>query len=151
MAVTAAATPPEARDCDANEEVRAAFMRLVDGERKHDPEAIMRSITQDAVLSYPGLPDADVPKMAEGFRKQFANPAAKSLRYDVTIEDILTSGDLAVVRAIWTVRGVKADGTAFSSQEKDMEIWRRQPSGEWKLLRGMSFPLRKPASESTQK
>lgn len=66
----------------------------------------------------------------------------KSRRYRYAqpdIKEIIVSGDMAVVRLIWTLTmtgGGKPDAT---SVESGMDIFRRQPDGSWKIMRWMSY------------
>jgi len=61
-------------------------------------------------------------------------------RYSHAIKEILVSGDLAVVRLIWTLEVKPAGGaTATISQEPGMDIFRRQADGSWKIIRYVGY------------
>lgn len=55
------------------------------------------------------------------------------------IADIMTAGDLAVVRLDWTLTVAPAQGPAETAHEAGMDIFRRQPDGSWKIVRFMAY------------
>ncbi len=67
---------------------------------------------------------------------------AKSLRstYTVTINEILVSTDLAVVRDTWEETLHAPDGQTALRVIQSFEVWRPQPDGEWKISRWISAP-----------
>lgn len=67
---------------------------------------------------------------------------AKSLRstYTVTINEILVSTDLAVVRDTWEETLHAPDGKTARRVIQSFEIWQPQPNGEWKISRWISAP-----------
>ena len=65
----------------------------------------------------------------------------------MAIEEIQVSGGLAFVRAVWTADlEQKSTGRQVRTRDKDLEIWRCQPDGSWKLYRGLSFPAEPPSA-----
>jgi len=60
--------------------------------------------------------------------------------YDLTIREIMVSGDLAAVRLVWTLtvrRPGQVGGTATT--EPGLDIFRRQPDGSWKIVRYIAY------------
>ncbi len=55
------------------------------------------------------------------------------------IEEIIVSGDLAVVRLIWNVAETEG-GAARVSHEPGVDVFRRQPDGKWSIARFATFP-----------
>ncbi|MBV9391997.1 MAG: nuclear transport factor 2 family protein [Verrucomicrobia bacterium] len=64
------------------------------------------------------------------------------LHYDKPdIDEIVTSGDVALVRLTWTLtteKGVEKDIT----MEEGMDFFRREPDGRWSIARFISFTAR---------
>ena len=61
-----------------------------------------------------------------------------SLRYAARIEEIILSGDLAVVRLVWSVatrRGAKV----ASWEEPGLDVFRREADGKWRIFRFLAF------------
>ena len=59
--------------------------------------------------------------------------------YALEINEVIVSGDLAVVRDTWTEtpRAEPAKARRFRS----FEVWRRQPDGSWKISRWIDGPI----------
>lgn len=64
------------------------------------------------------------------------------LRYDYPdIREIIFSGDLAIVRIVWTLtvrKGAEQDATP----EAGIDVFRRGPDGSWSIARFATFTLR---------
>jgi len=66
----------------------------------------------------------------------------KRYQYSFVIREILVAGDLAVVRLTWTFKIARPDTTGETvSQERGMDIFRRQPDGSWKIIRYMAYDV----------
>jgi ketosteroid isomerase-like protein len=67
---------------------------------------------------------------------------AKSLRstYTVTINEVLVSTDLAVVRDTWEETLHAPDGQTARRVIQSFEVWQPQPDGQWKISRWISAP-----------
>ena len=65
-----------------------------------------------------------------------------AVTYSLAINEILVSGDLAVVRLTWTLRITRNDtpGEAVS-REQGMDVFRRQPDGSWKIIRYLAYEV----------
>jgi ketosteroid isomerase-like protein len=57
-------------------------------------------------------------------------------RYQLVIDEVMVSGDMAVVRDTWTGIGATGEATSFRS----FEVWRRQPDKSWKISRWLDGP-----------
>lgn len=111
-----------------------------------DPDAIIAPYARDVILSYPGVPDMDYDTLAKSY-------AGLRTRKDVvektspTIEEVLVSGDLGVIRVMWTTHTTEvATGRQSTRQMKDLQVWRRESDGAWKFIRGMHFRIPPPAA-----
>jgi uncharacterized protein (TIGR02246 family) len=130
--------------CSPEPAVTRAFEGLVRARSARDTDTVMSFFDKDALLSYPGYPDSGFDAIRELFRKSYTHPDIQG-RYSADIEEVQVSGDLAFVRAVWTADlEQKSTGRKVHSQDKDLEIWRCQPDGSWKLYRGLSFPIQDP-------
>jgi steroid delta-isomerase len=58
--------------------------------------------------------------------------------YGLDIQEIRVSGDMAVVRLVWTLT-VQRGAEQRSSREAGMDVFQRQPGGEWSIVRFMAF------------
>ena len=127
--------------------VRAAFGKLVKAFRDRDARAVAALIAEDALLSHAGLPDRDYRGLVEVFTKMLAPRPELSETIDPELEEVQVSGDTAFLRITWRTKwSLKDSGREGSSVERDLEIWRRQRDGSWKLYRGLGCRLPAPAS-----
>jgi uncharacterized protein (TIGR02246 family) len=128
----------------AQSAVTRAFEGLVRARSARDTDAVMAFFDKDALLSYPGHPDSGFDAIREVFWKSYSNPDLRG-RYSADIEEVQVSGNLAFVRAVWTADlEQKSTSRKVHTRDKDLEIWRCQPDGSWKLYRGLSFPIQDP-------
>ena len=92
---------------------------------------------------------ATIPLGADTTREKLCGNLARllslkdlQLRYDhPEIHEIIVSGDLAVVRLVWTLTAQK-DGISDTTQEGGLDVFRRQPDGRWSIARMAAFPFR---------
>ena len=138
-------TAPAARDETAA--VRDAFWKLVRAFRDRDARTVMALIADDALLSHAGSRDRDHPALAEVFTKMLAPRPELSETIEPELEEVQVSGDTAFLRITWRTKwSLKDSGKEGSSVNRDLEIWRRQKDGSWKLYRGLECRLPPPAA-----
>ena len=53
---------------------------------------------------------------------------------EVRTENVIQSGDIAVLRSNWTIVGEQPDGTPVTLANRGIEVVRRQPDGSWKYV-----------------
>lgn len=94
----------------------------------------------DLIGWYPGAPD-DTYADEQAAARKGAPAGAARVTFAVAIDEVIVSGDLAVVRDTWTQTttgsgegGKGAKATTFRS----FEVWRRQSAGGWKVARWIS-------------
>jgi ketosteroid isomerase-like protein len=109
-----------------------------------DSDAIIAPYARDVVLSYPGVPDMGYETLAKAYaglrdRKDVVEKTSP------TIEEILVSGDLGIIRVMWNTSTTEvATGRQSSRQMKDLQVWRREKDGTWMFIRGMHFRIPPP-------
>ena len=97
---------------------------------------------KDIVLSYPGLPDLGYDELVQSYREMVKRPPGVTVQTMPTIEEILVSGDLALIRVMWTTTTTNAEPPRQTSRQmKDFQVWRREKDGTWKFARGMHFRI----------
>lgn len=142
------ATPGLAAPACTPESAKSAFEGLVRAFNSRNAATVMALFAPDAILSYPGNPDSGYDAIRQVFEKNYSAPDIQG-SYSADIQEVQVSGDLAFVRAVWSADLVQiSTGRTLKTQDKDLEIWRCQPDGSWKLYRGLSFPVEKPKKET---
>jgi ketosteroid isomerase-like protein len=138
-----------ARHAQSSPQDQALLRRLVvesgNALNRRDLEGMVASISPDLVLSYPGIADMGYESLKRAYAEMIA-PGGASVTTVPTIEEVLVSGDLAVVRVTWTTTIASGPSDQKTRRTRDMQIWRRDDRREWKFIRGMHY--REPAAPS---
>jgi hypothetical protein len=89
----------------------------------------------DLRYDYRGFPERDYADVCDVLHRSLADPT-KHYSYSGDIKEVLTSGDLVLVRVVWTLT-ITPTGSTTSTQvfEHSMDIFQPQPDGSWKLAR----------------
>ncbi len=53
---------------------------------------------------------------------------------DITVEEVVEAGDLALLRSRWTLRGTGDDGQPLEMAGAGVEVVRRQADGSWRFV-----------------
>jgi ketosteroid isomerase-like protein len=135
-------------DSVAHEEIRTALENWSADFNAGNKEAACSLFAPDLVASYPGASDWGHGAMCRQLAAAIDNPD-KSLRYDPPqIEEILVSGDLAVVRLIWTLRVTGRDLPGeLVVEENGLDVFRRQPDGKWRIRISHAYTQPSPDEE----
>jgi uncharacterized protein (TIGR02246 family) len=144
---TAGRAPAAAMDVRGADEVRRGILTYTAAANRGDVDGVMSVFSRDVLLSYPGIPAQRYDDLAQGYREMMGNPAVKT-QTEPTIEEISVSGDLAYARLVWNTAVTDTrTGQRTTRQMKDLQIWRREPDGRWRFVRGMHYrePPRTPA------
>ncbi len=62
----------------------------------------------------------------------------RTMRYAPDIREILVSGDLAVVRLVWTLTVARGPKPAVQ-KEPGLDVFRRGSDGQWRIIRFMAY------------
>lgn len=122
----------------ATRAIRGALAQWVAAANRQDWRAAAEIWAPDLVGWYPGQPDDTYAKeLAQAARPR---PGRKPTRYEVTVNEVLVSGPLAVVRDTWRFTTGSGSTDSTVAVVRSFEVWRRQPDGGWKIARWISAP-----------
>jgi len=94
----------------------------------------LRLVFPDLVYEYRGHPDRGYHDICNLLQRSLADPT-KRYAYALHIKEILVSGDLAVVRLIWTLRTTGAGAPQDTvSHEPAMDVFRREMDSSWWII-----------------
>lgn len=117
--------------------IRGALERWVKLTNVGDRKGASSIWAPDLAGWYPGQPDDTYQREMDGAaRPRPAN--APRVNTELTINEVLVSGPLAVVRDTWTFTRFAAETTRQTI--RSFEVWRKQKDGAWKIARWISAP-----------
>ena len=121
--------------------IRERLQRWAAAFNARDAAGVCDIFAPDLVYSIPQMIHGTRESICANLSQLFSNSGLQ-LHYDnPDIHEIVTSGDVALVRLTWTLtteKGVERDITT----EEGMDFFRRQPDGRWSIARFISFSAR---------
>jgi len=92
----------------------------------------------DLRYDYRGFPERGFAGTCSTLQRSLSDPTKRYVDA-LDINEILTAGDLAVVRRVWTLKVTPRVGVKAVLQEPGMDVFRRQPDGSWKINRYIAY------------
>ncbi len=119
--------------------IRAALAQWTADFNARNAGTVCDLFAPDLRYDYRGFPERDYRAICDLLQRSLAD-SAKTYTYALDIKEILVSGDLAVVRLVWTLT-VATPGVAgtVKAEEPGMDVFRKQPDGSWKIVRYIAY------------
>jgi ketosteroid isomerase-like protein/dienelactone hydrolase len=141
LALRPASVPQQAmvggNDTVSEREIRRALAEWVDAANAGDRRRANRIWANDLIGWYPGQPDDTYGREIEAEQRQ---PSGRpSTTISLNIDEVIVSGDLAIVRDTWTYSR-QPPRPDLPDVIRSFEVWRRQADGAWKIARWISAP-----------
>jgi uncharacterized protein (TIGR02246 family) len=134
--------PAHAEDVEAA--VRAALARWTEAFNTGGRDGVCELFAPDLLATNRGGGDRSFDHLCAQLRGILADPDRR-YRYSADIKEVLTSGDLAVVRLYWTLEVRAPDGSLLETGiEAGMDVFRRQPDGAWRIVRFIACDMPPP-------
>ncbi|WP_421726429.1 YybH family protein [Bauldia sp.] len=89
----------------------------------------------DLIATDQGQPERDFDAVCAILQDSLTDPS-REYRYQIDVAEILVEGDLAVVRADWSLFITPFN---VATTERAIDILRREPDGAWRIIRSMSY------------
>ncbi|MBX9946611.1 MAG: DUF4440 domain-containing protein [Reyranella sp.] len=136
FSIDAAAQTPAG---EAETAIRGALAQWTADFNARDATRICDLFAPDLVYDYRGFPERRYADLCALLQRSLAD-RTKQFTYAFDIKEIIVSGDMAVVRLVWTL-GITLAGAAtpVESKEPGLDVFRRQPDGSWKIARYMGY------------
>jgi len=124
---------------EAEAAIRAALARWTADFNARNAGTICDLFATELRYDYRGFPERDYQAICDLLQRSLAD-RSKTYTYALEIKEILVSGDLAVVRLVWTLTIARPDtaGT-IKAEEPGMDIFRKQADGSWKIVRYIAY------------
>jgi uncharacterized protein (TIGR02246 family) len=105
----------------------------------HDADGILSHYADDAVLMRSGEEMLrGKPAIAARITEEFKEFTVKDV--DGRIAEVIASGNLGVETGTYDMNIVLLNGTPVSERGKYLHVWRREPDGQWKVIRYSPSP-----------
>jgi ketosteroid isomerase-like protein len=118
--------------------IRAALAKWTSDFNARDSSHICDLFAPDLVYDYRGFPERDYATLCGLLHRSLADPT-RTFSYALDIREIIVSGDMAVVRLVWTLKVTSAGAKTEESREPGLDVFRRQSDGSWKIARYIAY------------
>lgn len=127
----------------AEEEIRAALVKWTQDFNAGKADAVCELFSQELRYDFRGYPERTYADVCSRLKRSLADKS-KRYAYALDIREILISGEIAVVRLVWTLTVTLPNGQTVTSVEPGMDVFRREPDGAWKIIRYLAYAEPKP-------
>lgn len=104
-------------------------------------EALCDLFAPDLIANYRGQPEKSFDSLCSTLQRD-ATAGPHDFRYALELNEIMVSGDMAVVRLIWHLTVTDREtGAAVTSSDRGIDIFRRQPDGQWRIARYIAYEM----------
>jgi uncharacterized protein (TIGR02246 family) len=135
-AVTASAQSGD----EARAAVRAALLQWSADFNARDTQHVCDLFSPDLRYNYQGLPERGYDEICTTLHRSLSDKS-KGYHYSSDIRDVIVSGNLAVVRVIWTLTIAPATSSGKDSvvMEPSLDVFRKQADGSWRIVRFVAY------------
>lgn len=123
-------------------QVRTSIDKWMEALSARDPNAVSNHVMSDLQGAYQGaISDYDGASFERSLKLTLAGAADKDSKdsWSNDIEEVVGSGDMAVVRSTRTFTHTLAGGRATSLKMRLLEVYRRFDDGSWRMARFFGF------------
>lgn len=126
---------------EAEREIRAALEGWTEDFNDKKTDKVCGLFAPDLIAHYGEYPEKSYDSICAQLKSSLTNPG-KTFRYSLDIQEIIISGDLAVVRLIWTLAVYDAEGKLIeTTKDRGMDIFRLESDGKWRISRYIAYPM----------
>ena len=122
----------------AQDQIRAELEKWTRDFNSGAASAVCSLFAPDLISNFRGEPEDTYNSLCANLQMALAD-SAKAYHYDLEIKEIIVSGDVGVVRLVWTLKVRPKNGLEDTKREPGLDIFRRQPDGSWKISRYMAY------------
>lgn len=121
--------------------IKSEINKSVDAYNKKILERAISIYSENYIGYYSGHTDQTKTSLKDEFKKVFDNKYLDA-KQKVEIVEVKAGGNLGFVRIniLWTYKPTMASA-AQTAREKNLQIWEKQPTGEWQIIRASTIPV----------
>lgn len=138
VALLAGVVPAAAQTDPAETAIRNVLAQWTADFNARRVDKVCDLFAPDLVAQFRGQPETGHAALCDQLKRSLTDPG-KSFNYSLAIKEILVSGEIAVVRLVWTLKVERAGAPAVTTEETGMDIFRRQPDGRWRIVRFIAY------------
>jgi steroid delta-isomerase len=127
-------------DGAAQTAIRAALTQWMADFNARRIDKVCDLFAPDLIAQFRGQPETSYTALCNQLTHSLSDPT-RTYSYSLAINEILVFGDIAVVRLVWTLKVERPGASAVTTDETGMDIFRRQPNGDWKIARFIAYDL----------
>jgi steroid delta-isomerase len=136
-----AAAPLRAGEAADKAAIAARLQGFADAFNARDAARACDIFAPDLVATMPNAIESSRQSLCANLERLLARQDLQ-LRYDdPEIREIIVSGDIAVVRIVWSLT-VRKGAEQETTPEAGIDVFRREPDGRWSISRFATFTLR---------
>jgi uncharacterized protein (TIGR02246 family) len=130
---------PAMADTESEKAIRDALTKWTADFNSRDATRICDLFAPDLRYDFRGSPERDYNAMCSLLHRALSDQA-KKITYSFDIKEIIVSGDMAIVRLVWTSKVSQAGSSQVTeTREPGLDVFRRQPDGTWRIARYMAY------------
>jgi len=130
---------PATADTAAEKAIRDALTKWTADFNGRDATRICDLFAPDLRYDFRGSPERDYNAMCSLLHRALGD-RSKTITYSFDIKEIIVSGDMAIVRLVWTSRASQEGSSQVTeTKEPGLDVFRRQPDGKWRIARYMAY------------
>lgn len=104
-------------------------------------EAVCDLFAPDLIANYRGQPEKSFDALCSGLQQSLTT-GERNYRYALELNEIMVSGDMAVVRLVWHLTMTdKKTGATKTSSDRGMDVFTLQPDGQWRIVRYIAYEM----------
>ena len=133
-----AAPAAQAAADSAEGAIRSAFEQWTTDFNAGKADAACQLFSPELRYDFRGYPERDYADVCARMKRSLSDES-KRYAYALDIREIIITGDLAVVRLVWTLTITLGNGQELTSIEPGMDVLRKGPDGAWKIIRYIAY------------
>jgi ketosteroid isomerase-like protein len=122
----------------AEDEIRATLERWTHDFNEGRTDAVCALFSPELRYDFRGYPERGLADICARLKRSLADES-KRYAYALDIREIIVSGDIAVVRLVWTLTVTLGNGQTVISVEPGMDVFAKEPDGSWKIIRYLAY------------